>query len=91
MRVVSTCEHCRLLGIPDSGTAGWIVHTSVDEAIRYQIPKASRAELTMALVHMELADDSRVSLRKRLVTALRARLKADDATTKSTKSAKEAS
>lgn len=70
------CETCRLLSIGDGSEASWIVHTSVDEAIRIQIPKARVAALKDSLLHMELAKDGRVSLRKRLVTQLKRRLRA---------------
>lgn len=69
-----SCATCDRLGIGSGSNASWTLHTSVDEAVRNHVPKASRFELILTLAHMDLSNDTRVSLRKRVVAQLRRKL-----------------
>jgi hypothetical protein len=69
------CEQCAELGIEEHSNAIWIVHTSAEEAIRHNVPKASMEDCEKALKHMVLAGDKRVTLRKKIEARLRKFLK----------------
>lgn len=66
-----TCHHCAALGIERDSTVSWIVHTSAEEAIRYKVPKATLEDCVLAMKHMDLAVDTRVTLLKKLTARIR--------------------
>lgn len=65
------CAVCRKMGMAYDSTEAWIVHTSVDEALRNQVKRATTEELLKARKHMQLAFDVRRSLANGIERRLR--------------------